>query len=104
MVRSRARLPTAAAAANSLVTTTSNRSSTSSCALASRVRTKASSVAARRSSGIRTTACALATVAKRASAATRPGGTWATPGRPRARPRTSSSRATARDSSAPLRR
>ena len=49
MVRSRACLPTLAASANRVVTTTSNRSSTSSCALASSVRTKASRVAARRS-------------------------------------------------------
>ena len=65
MVRSLARLPTAAASENSLVTTTSRRSSTSSCALASSVRTKASSVAMRRCSGRRATAWALATVAKR---------------------------------------
>src|SRR5271165_1895546 len=104
IVRSRARLPTAVASVNSLVTAMSNRSSTSSCALASNVRTNASSVAVRRSSGNRATACALATVANRASAVTRPGGTCATPGRPTTSNRTSSSRATARDNSAPLRR
>lgn len=104
MVRSLAFLPTLAASVNRVLTTMSNRSSTSSCALASSVRTKASNVAVRRSSGIRATACALATVAKRASAATRPGGTWSMVSRPRANPRTSSSLPTARDSSAPLRR
>ncbi len=104
MVRSLARLPTAAASENSFVTTTSSRSSTSSCAVASNVRTKASSVATRRCSGMRATAWALATMAKRASAVTRPGGTRAMVGKPTASSRTSSRRSTARASSAPLRR
>ena len=85
MVRSRAFLPTLRSVGEQAsVTTMSSRSSTSSCAVASRVRTKASNVAMRRSSGMRATACALATVAKRASAATRPGGTCRGPGRPSA--------------------
>jgi len=103
IVRRRARLPTAAASVNSFVTTISKRSSTSSCALASSVRTNASSVAIRRFSGNRATACAFATAANRARAVTLGGGTCAMPGRPVVRSRISSSRATARVSSAPLR-
>ena len=57
----------------------SSRSSTSrasSCALASRQCTKATSVAMRRACGNRATADTLAVLAKRASAAMRLGGTW----------------------------
>ena len=101
--RSRASLDAASACANIAVETASKRSMTSSVADASSVRTKASKVAARRSSGSRATACALAVDAKRASAVTLPGGSRSASGSPAPIARISSDLATARPISGPLR-